>query len=192
LAGTDWTEVTAITTGLLVVVTGVLAIAAIAAARYAKDALVTARADLKMAQDRLEGAQCPLVVPSTTMRPQVIPGGYSADNMLVIGVDNIGPGCALEITGDVELLDVEGQPSTNRTAAVRSVTAEALAGASAPRTPAKLQFRASGWQEGASLRVTLHFRDVAGKRWRTTARFHGDPPEWREIAAEGDIVSPSE
>lgn len=185
VARTDWTEVTAIGTGLLVIVTAVLAVAAILAARYAKVALDTARTDLKTAQDQLEGTQRPLVVPSTGTQPLVMRGEYSADNALVIPIDNIGPGPALEIRGEVELLDVEGQPSTNRGAALRSITAEALAGA-APRPPADLRFRAPGWQEGASLRLTLHYRDVAGKQWRTTARFHGEPPEWREITPESE------
>lgn len=183
VAGTDWGEVTAIATGLLVIVTAVLAVAAILAARYAKDALDTARADLKTAQDQLEGVQRPLVVPSTGTQPLVMQGEYSANNTLVVPVDNIGPGPALDVRGEIELLDVEGQPSTNRSAALRSIAAEALAGA-APRPPADLRFRASGWQEGASLRLTLYYRDVAGKRWRTTARFHGEPPEWREIRPE--------
>jgi hypothetical protein len=183
VTGTDWTEVAAITTGLLVIVTAVLAVAAICGARYAKDALDTARADLRTAQDQLEGTQRPLVVPSTGTQPLVMRGGYSADNTLVIPVDNIGPGPALEIRGEVELLDVEGQPSTNRGAVLRSITAEALAGA-APRPPSDLRFRAPGWQEGASLCLTLHYRDVAGNRWRTTARFHGEPPEWREVTPE--------
>jgi hypothetical protein len=74
VAGTDWGEVTAITTGLLVIVTALLAVAAIFAARYAKDALDTARADLKTAQDQLEGAQRPLIVPSTGTQPFVMEG----------------------------------------------------------------------------------------------------------------------
>lgn len=185
VVGADWGEVTAIATGLLVIVTAVLAVAAIVAARYAKDALDTARADLKTAQDQLEGAQRPLVVPSTGTQPLVMQGQYSADNTLVVPVDNIGPGPALDVSGEIELLDVEGQPSTNRGAALRSITAGALAGA-VPGPPADLRFHAPGWQEGASLRLTLYYRDVAGKQWRTTARFHGVPLEWREVRPESD------
>lgn len=186
LAITDWVAVTAIATVVLVIVTAVLAVAAIFAAFYAKDALGTARADLKTAQDQLEGSQRPLVVPSTISHPKIIAGRYVADNILVIPVENIGPGPALDITAEVGLLDIDGNPSTNRVTDLHSITAEVLAGAGASRPPAKLQCRASGWGEGASMRARLHYRDITGKGWRTTARFHGDPPEWREISAESD------
>jgi hypothetical protein len=169
------------------VATAVLAVFAIVAANVAWHALGAERANLKTAQDQLKGSQRPLVVPFTAEHPKVVEGRYSADNILEVAIDNIGPGMGLGITAKATLLDATGRQSPNATGDVRSVSAATLPGAAAARPPTNLRLRASGWGEGACFRLQLDYQDVSGLCWRTTAAFYGDPPQWREITPDGEL-----
>ncbi len=173
IAATDWDQVTALATV-------VLAGAAILAAGLAGLGLRTAARDLATSREQLEGSRRPVVVPSPENHPVVREG----QAILAVPIENIGSGAALDVWARAVPLNDAGDPPGHG-GACEPIGVQVV-GASASKL---LLLRAHGWAQGACFALAVHYRDVSGAAWVTTARFFGDPPIYHNIGpmpAAGD------
>lgn len=107
LAAVDWNEITAIATGLLAVAAIIAAAVAAYAAKAAIEDLEASRESTTAAQETAErqiaAQHRPVLVPLTDANVT-----QPAEDELAVGIENIGPGAAMDVTAAASLLDVAG------------------------------------------------------------------------------------
>jgi hypothetical protein len=146
---------------------GTLALAAVTAV-----SLAFGWRSLRQGQREVEEAHRPVVMPiirGTFMdlgadgkhetRPKLITTGQ-----LVLPVENIGPGPALDLEATMTYYDDDGPSSSARGPQTPAAVAGLGVSAFAP-----LYLDAEGWN--GDFLLVIDYKDVAGKTWRTQARF---------------------
>lgn len=114
-----------------------------------------------------------------------------ADNVLMVPVDNIGPGAALDAPAQALVLNDDGSCTPGigggELEAIAPEVVGAAVGGGVWRT---LELRAPGWGQSPRLELRLFYKDVTGKPLTTIAKFYGDPPRWRAIRPQSDDALP--
>lgn len=192
LTTTGTLELTAYATLGLAFVTGGLAIATFQSVRVAKGALRQTQTAIELSQAQLtqtqeeiglsrqevEQAHRPVVVPVADNRrmdpagPDVggpgpaIPRVYSPGKLLV-PLENIGSGPALNVVASVKLLDSAGDTSQGPDGLkIPGYMAGLGTGVILP-----INILAHGWQTGVNFQLDVEYDDVAGKSWKMTSLF---------------------
>lgn len=196
----DWTAV-----GTLA-----LAVATFVSLYFARRALAQAQQQIRLGQEQLEQTQReielsrreveeahrPVVVPVVVARPpEMIPlpinkGRTSyplrpcviESGMLVVPVQNIGAGPALNVVAGMERLQDDGGPWTG---AIDHQTPGLATGIS-PGAPVHIEILAHGWEERWSFRLTVTYEDIAGKRWATVGDYIGGSRQYKHVAVEAE------
>jgi hypothetical protein len=173
----DWT---AIGTLALAVVTLAAVIIATIALRQTRDAIALSRREV-------EEAHRPVVVPvvgerkvGTVSRHTLRVGPKVRDGLVVIPVQNIGVGPALQVEASLKLLGTDGKPSI---APVGPQTPGTVTGIGKNQSTT-IEIRAHRWTEGASFELTVRYRDVAGKEWETVGRYLADHLRYEGMTIE--------
>jgi hypothetical protein len=196
----DWTAV-----GTLA-----LALATFASLYFARRALGQAQEQIRLGQRQLEQTQReielsrreveeahrPVVVPVVIagrpylaqsvsrgpsdypMRPCVMESGK-----LIVPVQNIGAGPALNVVASIERLEDDGGPWRG---ANEQQTPGKATGIS-PGSPVHIEVLYHGWEERWSFRLTVAYEDLAGKRWATVGDYIGESQRF-----EGVVVNEAE
>ncbi|HEY4811541.1 MAG TPA: hypothetical protein VIH71_10840 [Solirubrobacteraceae bacterium] len=131
--------------------------------------------EIELSRREVEEAQRPLIVPVVAKtfvdlgadgqyekRPQVVRNGK-----LLIHVENVGPGPALNVAAWASLLDDAGQPSTGSSGPQLPAQAAGLG----PHTDAPLLLEVHNWTGTPNFALRVEYDDVASNGWRTDALF---------------------
>lgn len=165
----DWTAVGTLT---LAIVTGVSLAFGWGSLKQTQEGLALSRAEV-------EEAHRPVVVPVIVARPSATASVSSsrhtvptrpsviAEGLLVVPVQNIGSGPALNITASVKQLTADHEPWRGP---YEPQTPGTAAGIGQDQT-IPIAIRAHGWEERWSFDLTITFEDVAGKKWSTVGRY---------------------
>lgn len=195
----DWTAV-----GTLA-----LALATFASLYFARRALGQAQEQIRLGQRQLEQTQReielsrreveeahrPVVVPVVVARPpEFVPlpvnknrSSYPlrpcvvAPGKLVVPVQNIGTGPALNVVVSIERLQDDGEPWTG---AIERQTRGKATGIS-PGAPVHIEVQYHGWEQRWSFRLTVAYEDLAGKRWATVGDYIGGSQCFEGVAVSG-------
>jgi hypothetical protein len=109
------------------------------------------------------------------MRPCVMESGK-----LVVPVQNIGAGPALNVVASIERLEDDGGPWRG---AIEQQTPGKATGIS-PGAPLHIEVFYHGWEERWSFRLTVAYEDLAGKRWATVGDYIGGSRRFEGVAVE--------
>lgn len=191
----DWTAV-----GTLA-----LALATFASLHFARRALGQAQEQIRLGQRQLEQTQReielsrreveeahrPVVVPviiagrphlaqsvsrgpsDYPMRPSVMESGK-----LVVPVQNIGAGPALNVVASIERLDDDGGPWRGAIEQQKRGRATGISSGASVH----IEVFYHGWEERRSFRLTLAYEDLAGKRWATVGDYIGGSRRFEGLA----------
>ena len=99
---------------------------------------------------------------------------------LVVPVQNIGVGPALNVVAAIERLQDDGGSWTG---AIDHQTPGQATGIS-PGAPVHIEILAHGWEERWSFRLTVTYEDIAGKRWATVGVYIGGSRRYEHVAVE--------
>jgi hypothetical protein len=199
----DWTAV-----GTLA-----LAAATLISLRFARRALGQAQEQIRLGQKQLEQTQReielsrreveeahrPVVVPviiagrtdlaaspsvsrsrsDYPLRPCVL-----ESSKLVVPVQNIGAGPALNVVAAIERLEDDGAPWKG---AIEQQTPGKATGIS-PGAPVHIEILSHGWEERWSFRLTVSYEDIAGKCWDTVGDYIGASRRFEGVAVEAKVA----
>jgi hypothetical protein len=180
----DWT---AVGTLALAVVTLALAVATFWMVKLTRRALTQNRDEIALSRREVEEAHRPVVVPLADFRviefvgPEgraVLPAVPAVEEgRLFVPVENVGTGPALDLEAAVELLNSAGGWSG---AAGGEQPGAAMALRSSSRI--LMEARIHGLTGITGFRLTLSYRDVAGKKWITRAKYVPDRDRYEDLA----------
>ncbi len=142
-------------------------------------ALAQTKEEIDVSRREVEEAHRPVVVPTKVVWGE----NQNPAATVAIWLENIGTGPALSLRASLELLDANGERAGHGGEPVSEGEMALRAGSEQPlRVPTR-------WSRGASFRVEAIYADVAGKWWRTQAKFLDDPGvladtgRWEEVRA---------
>lgn len=185
LVFTEEVDPTALATVVLAIATLGTVLVTLRSLKYTKRALAQTRDEVDISRREIEEAHRPVLVPvvdaTRKLRPDQ-PGSPSAApsvisrGVLWIPIENIGSGPALSI--DVALV----LPSEEAASAVgnESVTG-AIAGLGADHH-LPVEIRVAELTAASDFVLTILYRDVAGKRWRTVASYVANDRRYVDIS----------
>jgi hypothetical protein len=191
----DWTAV-----GTLA-----LALATFVSLYFARRALGQAQEQIKLGQKQLEQTQReielsrreveeahrPVLVPVIiAQRSQMIPlpvnmarTSYplhpfvAEPGKLIVPVQNIGTGPALNVVVSIERLQDDGAPWTG---AIEQQTPGKATGIG-PGAPVHIEVFYHGWEQRWSFRLTVAYEDLAGKSWVTVGYYIGESKRFEGV-----------
>jgi hypothetical protein len=168
----DWT---AVGTLALAAVTLALAGATFWMVKLTRRALRDSRDEIALSRREVEEAHRPVVVPvvgktsidlgaegRVERRPQVL-----RDGKLLVPVENVGPGPALNVEAWASLLDDAGQPSTGSSGQQLSARVAGIG----PKANSPLLIQVHNWTGTPSFSLRIEYDDVASNGWCTSAIF---------------------
>ncbi len=161
------------------------AIGTIALAVVTVVSLVFGWRSLRLSRAEVEEAHRPVLVPLADDReitlvgrdvpPKIAARPRSSTNLLLVPIENIGTGPALDIVARIELRNPDGGPT-----AVAPAAASALVGLRADgRVPLRFLLRGLGGQT-PGFRVAVTYNDVAGRGWQTEAVYASSNDRYTE------------
>jgi len=175
LSSTGAVELTAYATLGLAVVTAGLAGATFWMVKLTGRTLLQGQDEIKLSRSEVEEAHRPLIVPVLAKtfvdlgadgkyekRPQVL-----RDGKLLIHVENVGPGPALNVEAWAGLLDDAGQPSTGSSGPQLPAQTAGLG----PHTDTPLLIQVHNWTGSPNFSLRVEYDDVASNGWRTDSVF---------------------
>jgi hypothetical protein len=175
LSSTGAVELTAYATLGLALVTAGLAGATFWMVKLTGHTLSQGQEEIKLSRSEVEEAHRPLIVPVLAKtfvdlgadgkyekRPQVL-----RDGKLLIHVENVGPGPALNVEAWASLLDDAGQPSAGSSGHQLSAQAAGLG----PHTDTPLLIQVHNWTGTPNFSLRVEYDDVASNGWRTDSVF---------------------
>jgi hypothetical protein len=185
LVFTDEVDPTALATFALAFATVATVILTMRSLRYTRHALEQTREEVKLSQRQVEEGHRPVVVPlldatrrikpsrpdSPSMGPQLMSSG-----LLWVPIENIGSGPALSIEVSLKLTSSSGAEVVGD-----NDTGGAIAGLGVDHLIA-VEFHVSGLTSVSDFRMSIDYRDVAGKLWKTQARYAAMSNRYEEIA----------
>src|ERR1700680_4075088 len=137
--------------------------------------LAQTQREIELSRSEVEEAHRPLIVPVLAKtfvdlgadgkyekRPQVL-----RDGKLLIHVENVGPGPALNIEAWASLLDDAGHPSAGSSGSQFPAQAAGLG----PHTDTPLLIQAHNWTGTPNFSLHVEYDDVASNGWRTDSMF---------------------
>ncbi len=194
----DWTAV-----GTLA-----LAVATFASLYFARRALGQAHEQIRLGQKQLEQTQHeielsrreveeahrPVVVPVAVAHPpETVPLPVNKNRTsyplrpcvaepgkLVVPVQNIGAGPALNVVASIERLQDDDESWGGATEQQRPGK---VAGIS-PGAPVHIEILYHGWEQRWSFRLTVAYEDLAGKRWATVGDYIGGSRRFESVTVE--------
>ncbi len=175
LATTGAVELTAFATVGLAVVTFGLAAATSWMVRLTGHALRQNQEEIGLSRSEVEEAHRPVIVPVVDKtfvnlgadgqhekRPQVLP-----DGRLLIPVENVGPGTALNVEARASLLDDAGHPSTGSSGPQLSAKVAGIG----PHAGSPLLIQVHNWTGTPNFSLRIEYDDVASNGWLTDCVF---------------------
>jgi len=175
LTTTGALELTAYATAGLAVVTLLLAGATTWMVRLTGEALNQGQEEIKLSRSEVEEAHRPVVVPVLAKtfvdlgadgkyekRPQVL-----RDGKLLVHVENVGPGPALNVEAWARLLDDSGGPSAGSSGPLFSARAAGIG----PQSDTPLLIQVHNWTGTPNFSLRIEYEDVASNGWRTNSVF---------------------
>jgi hypothetical protein len=142
--------------------------------------------EIGLSRTEVEQARRPVVVPATgTQHPthagtRELPGGpyVSEPDLLVVPIMNIGLGPALRVESTIEGLDSADGPAHSWSGR------QPLAGVTGvgPSGVVGLQLAVHGLGDVPDFKLTITYDDIAGKGWRTVARWIADHGRYEDLS----------
>ncbi len=175
LSSTGALELTAYATAGLAVVTLLLAGATVRMVKLTGKALSQGQEEIKLSRSEVEEAHRPLIVPVLSKafvdlgadgkyekRPQVL-----RDGKLLVHVENVGPGPALNVEAWARLLDDSGGPSVGSSGPQVSARSAGIG----PHSDTPLLIQVHNWSGTPNFALRIEYDDVASNGWRTDSVF---------------------
>jgi hypothetical protein len=193
----DWTAVGTLALALATFVSLYFARRALGQAqeqiRLGQRQLEQTQREIELSRREVEEAHRPVVVPVVIAgRPHLAqsvsrgPSDYPLrpcvmeSGKLVVPVQNIGAGPALNVVASIERLEDDGGPWRG---AIEQQTPGKATGIS-PGAPVHIEVFYHGWEERWSFRLTVAYEDIAGKRWATVGDYIGGSRRYKHVAVE--------
>jgi hypothetical protein len=137
--------------------------------------LAQTQREIELSRSEVEEAHRPVVVPvvgktfidlgaegRVEKRPQVM-----RDGKLLVPVENVGPGPALNVEAWASLLDEAGQPSTGSSGRQLSARVAGIG----PNANSPLLIQVHNWTGTPNFALRIEYNDVAANGWCTDALF---------------------
>jgi hypothetical protein len=131
--------------------------------------------EIELSRSEVEEAHRPVIVPvvdktfvdlgadgKPEKRPQIL-----RDGKLLIHVENVGPGPALNVEASASLLDEAGHPSTGSSGPQVPARVAGLG----PHADAPLLIKVHNWTNMPNFALRIEYDDVASNGWRTDSVF---------------------
>lgn len=193
----DWTAVGTLALALATFVSLYFARRALGQAqeqiRLGQGQLEQTQREIELSRREVEEAHRPVVVPVVIAgRPQLGksvsrgPSDYpmrpftAEPGKLVVPVQNIGAGPALNVVASIERLQDDGGPWSS---AIEHQTPGKATGIS-PGAPVHIEVFYHGWEQHWSFRLTVAYEDLAGKRWATVGDYIGGSARFEGVAVK--------
>jgi len=190
LVFTDEVDPTALATLALALVTVGTLLLTMRSLRYTKHALQQTREEVELSRREVEEAHRPVIVPIVDATRKIKPNRpdspstgpqLMSQGLLWVPIENIGSGPALSIEVSVQL----ASPSSTQVLGDESVTG-AIAGLGVDhRLP--VEIRADSVTNVSDFRITIDYRDVAEKPWKTQARYLASRNRYEDIVITSGV-----